>query len=122
MRRTIADNGLFLLRIAVSLLMLSHGVPKALEYQTLIHDFPDPLNVGTEVSLQLVLFAEIGCSALLILGLLGGIGFTMSIFIAELGFRGQPDQLLLAKTGILFASVIAGTAGYLWLRFTSRSA
>ena len=55
-------------------------------------------------------------------GLLGGIGFTMSIFIAELGFRGQPDQLLLAKTGILFASVIAGTAGYLWLRFTSRSA
>ena len=49
MRRTIADNGLFLLRIAVSLLMLSHGVPKALEYETLIHEFPDPLNVGTEV-------------------------------------------------------------------------
>jgi len=51
------------------------------------------------------------------LGLLGGIGFTMSIFIAELGFQSMPDQLLLAKTGILFASIFAGVAGYLWLRF-----
>ena len=47
MRRTLADNGIFLLRISVSLMMLSHGIPKALEYQTLVADFPDPLNVGT---------------------------------------------------------------------------
>ncbi|MGB0721396.1 MAG: Na+/H+ antiporter NhaA [Gammaproteobacteria bacterium] len=49
-------------------------------------------------------------------GLLGGVGFTMSIFIAELGFPGQPEQLLMAKTGILFASLIAGVGGYLFLR------
>lgn len=49
-------------------------------------------------------------------GLLGGIGFTMSIFIAELGFKGQPEALILAKTGVLFASVIAGIAGFLWLK------
>jgi NhaA family Na+:H+ antiporter len=48
-------------------------------------------------------------------GLVGGIGFTMSIFIAELGFAGQPESLLMAKTGVLFASVLAGLAGYLWL-------
>ncbi|MDH3949054.1 MAG: Na+/H+ antiporter NhaA [Gammaproteobacteria bacterium] len=47
--------------------------------------------------------------------LLGGIGFTMSIFIAELAFAGQAQQLLMAKTGILFASLLAGLAGYLWL-------
>lgn len=52
-------------------------------------------------------------------GLLGGIGFTMSIFIAELGFKGQTEPLLLAKTGVLFASVIAGVAGFLWLRLMS---
>jgi len=52
-------------------------------------------------------------------GLLGGIGFTMSIFIAELGFKGDQEALLLAKSGVLFASVIAGVAGYLWLRLTS---
>jgi NhaA family Na+:H+ antiporter len=49
--------------------------------------------------------------------LLAGIGFTMSIFIAELGFAGQPDELILAKTGVLFASIIAGTSGWLVLRF-----
>jgi NhaA family Na+:H+ antiporter len=50
--------------------------------------------------------------------LLGGIGFTMSIFIAELGLAGIPGALEQAKMGILFASFIAGLAGYLWLRFT----
>ena len=71
MRRTLADNGIFLLRVSVSLLMLSHGIPKVLEYESLIREFPDPLNVGTEVSAQLVLFAEIGCSILLLFGMLG---------------------------------------------------
>lgn len=52
-------------------------------------------------------------------GLLGGIGFTMSIFIAELGFKGENEALLLAKSGVLFASVIAGVCGYLWLRYTA---
>jgi NhaA family Na+:H+ antiporter len=47
--------------------------------------------------------------------LLAGIGFTMSIFIAELGFSGQPEQLLMAKTGVLLASVIAGIGGFVWL-------
>ena len=47
--------------------------------------------------------------------LLGGIGFTMSIFIAELGFARQPELLLMAKTGILFASLVAGITGFIWL-------
>jgi Na+:H+ antiporter, NhaA family len=48
--------------------------------------------------------------------LLGGIGFTMSIFIADLGFADAPQDLLMAKTGILMASAIAGFGGYFWLR------
>lgn len=54
-------------------------------------------------------------------GILGGIGFTMSIFIAELAFVGQAENLLMAKTGILFASVLAGCLGYLWLLKTSKA-
>ncbi len=50
-------------------------------------------------------------------GLLGGIGFTMSIFIGELAFSDAPEALVLAKTGILFASLTAGILGLLWLRF-----
>ena len=55
-------------------------------------------------------------------GLLSGIGFTMSIFISELAFAGQPESLLMAKTGVLFASLMTGVAGYLWLRFSTGSA
>lgn len=52
-------------------------------------------------------------------GLLGGIGFTMSIFIADLGFAGAPTQLLMAKSGILLASAIAGLSGFFWLLWLS---
>jgi len=51
--------------------------------------------------------------------LMGGIGFTMSIFIAELGFAHHAQDLLMAKTGILFASILAGVSGFLWLYLTS---
>jgi NhaA family Na+:H+ antiporter len=47
--------------------------------------------------------------------LLASIGFTMSIFIAELAFSGQPEMILQAKLGILLASLSAGIAGYIWL-------
>lgn len=50
-------------------------------------------------------------------GLLAGIGFTMSIFITELAFPGQAQAQNFAKSGILLASLIAGLGGYLWLRF-----
>ncbi len=51
---------------------------------------------------------------------MGGIGFTMSIFIAELGFAHSPEDLLMAKTGILLASLIAGVSGFLWLYFSAK--
>ena len=51
--------------------------------------------------------------------LLAGIGFTMSIFVAELSFGGREDLLLMAKTGILAASLLAGVAGFIWLYLVS---
>lgn len=48
--------------------------------------------------------------------LLGGIGFTMSIFIAEIGFQGQTELIVQAKIGILLASIIAGIVGYAFLQ------
>lgn len=52
--------------------------------------------------------------------LLAGIGFTMSIFVAQLAFEGQDDILLVAKTGILVASLAAGLIGFFWLYFTAK--
>ncbi|MBV7435021.1 Na+/H+ antiporter NhaA [Cardiobacteriaceae bacterium TAE3-ERU3] len=53
------------------------------------------------------------------IGMLAGIGFTMSIFIAELAFSGQSDVLNEAKIAILFASMAMGVLGYIWLRFVA---
>tara|TARA_R110002110_G_scaffold415044_1_gene647657 strand:+ start:8585 stop:9982 length:1398 start_codon:yes stop_codon:yes gene_type:complete len=51
--------------------------------------------------------------------LLAGIGFTMSIFIAELAFAGQENLLLISKTGIISSSLIAGIVGAIWLLLVS---
>lgn len=47
---------------------------------------------------------------------LGGIGFTMSLFIAGLAFGGSEELLTAAKLGTFSASLIAGFAGWLVLR------
>ena len=51
---------------------------------------------------------------------LGGIGFTMSIFVADLAFLGSPELIFQAKVGILAASLFAGLFGYGWLRFVAK--
>jgi NhaA family Na+:H+ antiporter len=50
-------------------------------------------------------------------GWLGGIGFTISLFVTELAFDPGPVANA-ARIGILIASVVAGAAGYLILRAT----
>jgi NhaA family Na+:H+ antiporter len=53
-------------------------------------------------------------------GLLGGVGFTMSIFITNLAFPGQAGHVTASKIAILLASLTAGVFGFLWLRFFGR--
>jgi Na+:H+ antiporter, NhaA family len=53
------------------------------------------------------------------LGLLAGIGFTVSLFIADLAFI-NPIVQAQAKIGILIASLLAGTMGFIYLRFCSK--
>ena len=50
-------------------------------------------------------------------GILAGIGFTMSIFITLLAFE-DTQVINGAKIAVLLASLLAGLAGYFWLRFT----
>lgn len=50
-------------------------------------------------------------------GLLGGIGFTMSFFIANLAFVGNAELITASKMAILLASAIAATLGFLWLKY-----
>ncbi len=117
--------------------LVNAGIP--LELSSLGETLAHPVMLG--VSLGLVLGKFIGITGfswlMLKLGLaelpkdtrftqiagvslLAGIGFTMSIFVAQLGFEGREDLLLLAKTGILAASLLAGVAGFIWLYLVSK--
>jgi NhaA family Na+:H+ antiporter len=59
-------------------------------------------------------------SQLLGVGMIAGIGFTISLLISDLAFQ---DSLLgdEAKLGVLAGSTIAGVIGYTFLRWTSRN-
>jgi NhaA family Na+:H+ antiporter len=50
-------------------------------------------------------------------GLVGGVGFTMSIFIANLAFPDDAGVIAVSKMAIIAASVAAGFLGHLWLRY-----
>ena len=91
-----------------------------------------PLRVSTAIVLGLVLGKPLGivvaavaalrCKIgelppgvrspqILLLGILGGIGFTMSVFIANLAFD-DPALLAAAKLGVLVGSALAATLGF----------
>ena len=65
-----SDAALLTLRLwhGTSMLML-HGWGKLMNYSALSDTFGDPLGVGKTTSLLLVIFGEVICSVLLILGL-----------------------------------------------------
>jgi len=52
--------------------------------------------------------------------ILAGVGFTMSIFIANLAFVASPSYIDSAKIGILLGSLISGLIGYTLLKLTSK--
>ena len=60
---------------------------------------------------------EISKKHLVGVGLLAGIGFTMSIFITLLAFN-ENISIVSSKISVLIASVLAGLLGFLWLYFT----
>lgn len=52
-------------------------------------------------------------------GILGGIGFTMSIFVTILAFN-DAEMITHSKVAILVSSLLAGLIGFTWLRISFR--
>ena len=50
--------------------------------------------------------------------MLGGIGFTVSLFIANLSFGDAPELLNQAKMGVLLGTILSGIIGYIVLSLT----
>lgn len=65
------ELGLLVLRAWLGLtMMINHGIPKLMHFKDTAKEFPDPLGVGMNVSLGMTVFAEVLCSALLVVGFL----------------------------------------------------
>ena len=78
---------------------------------------PIGITLGVWIAVRAGARLPLGVNWLQILGIafLGGIGFTVSLFVTELSF--ETDQLLTsAKVGILVASLLSGIIGYMLLR------
>jgi len=52
------------------------------------------------------------------LSMLGGVGFTVALFLAGLSYPAGSELLNGAKMGIIVGSVVAGLSGYFWLKFS----
>ena len=63
------DWALLILRLALGVLMLTHGWGKLSKILSGSYEFGDPIGLGPVASLYLATFAEFGCSILVILGL-----------------------------------------------------
>lgn len=74
------------------------------------------LAVYLMVKLKLVRLANVRWAQFIGIGILAGIGFTMSIFVSNLSF--PEDKVLkdIAKLSVLIASVLAMVVGYVWLK------
>ncbi len=96
-------------RIIFGALFLSHGIAKVHAYSEFPDTFPDPIGIGSSLSLWLVLFAEIVCSLGFILGALFRLClipmiFTMCIafFIIHIG-----DSLAVKEPSLMYLTIFA---------------
>lgn len=64
------DWGVLIFRIGISVLMLTHGIPKLIRFFGPEEiQFADPIGVGEVLSFSLAVFAEFLCAVLVLLGL-----------------------------------------------------
>lgn len=80
------DISLLLSRLLFGLLFMMHGLTKINDFGQMALAFPDPLGVGSEISLILAIFGEVFCSVLLIFGLLTRLALIPMIFTMCIAF------------------------------------
>ena len=109
-------------RIAFSVLLGYHGLLKIASFSDLTNEFPNPFGLGASVSLSLVIFAEVFCSLMVVLGLLTRVAampiiFAMLVayffihggYVVDMGdFKGGELALLYAIIFILICITGAG--------------
>lgn len=98
---------LLVLRLLFGVLLLWHGMNKIAQVETVAESFPNPLGLGHKLSFYLVVFAEVICSAAVIMGAFYRLALIPIIFAMAVAFfvvhHGQP---LVAKELALIYMVV----------------
>ena len=68
---------LLAVRIIFGVLLMNHGIQKWSNFQELSAVFPDPLGLGSPISLGLAIFGELVCSMAFIVGFLYRLAMTI---------------------------------------------
>lgn len=74
------------LRIVFGILLMSHGVQKWANFSAMSDSFPDPLGIGSQLSLILAIFGEMVCSIAFIFGFLYRLAMIPMIFTMCMAF------------------------------------
>lgn len=77
---------LLTLRLFFGLLFLMHGIDKLANFEVLSYSFPDPLGMGSHLSLVLVILAEVFCALTFIGGFLFRISLLPMLFAMFIAF------------------------------------
>ncbi len=77
---------LLALRLLFGLLLMNHGIAKWSNFQEMSTMFPDPLGVGSTLSLILAIFGELACSMAFIIGFLYRLSMIPMIFTMGVAF------------------------------------
>ncbi len=77
---------LLIVRIIFGILLMNHGIDKWANYQELSATFPDPLGIGSSLSLGLAIFGELACSMAFIIGFLYRLAMIPMIFTMVIAF------------------------------------
>ena len=77
---------LLAVRIIFGILLMNHGIQKWSNFQEMSAVFPDPLGIGSPLSLGLAIFGELVCSMAFIIGFLYRLAMIPMIFTMAMAF------------------------------------
>jgi len=84
-------------RIIIGMLFLNHGIEKWMNFSSMVETFPDPLWLGSTISLILVIFAEVFCAFAFIFGIFFRIALIPIIISMSVAFFIVHNDLPLAS-------------------------
>jgi putative oxidoreductase len=103
---------LLALRVIFGLYLAFHGWQKLVGFSTMSSAFPDPLGIGSELSLLLAIFGELVCSLAFVFGFLFRLSTLPMIFTMMIAYVVAKQELALVYL-VLFAIIyIAGPGKY----------